>query len=136
MGVQMKLVHWGVTILAIGAIMMGATSAAVAGPLEDGRDAFNRRDFPTALALLRPLADQGNADAAVVVGYIEAILFRMEQQGIGRKDLEPMIGTRARVAEVLNRKRGLSIEMIWQLHTKLGISAEVLIRPSRRSSTV
>ena len=64
---------------------------------------------------------------------IEAILFRMEQQGISRKDLEPMIGTRARVAEVLNRKRGLSIEMIRQLHTKLGISAEVLIRPSRRS---
>lgn len=64
---------------------------------------------------------------------IEAILFRMEQQGIGRKDLESMIGTRARVAEVLNRKRGLSIEMIRQLHTKLGISAEVLIRPSRHS---
>jgi HTH-type transcriptional regulator/antitoxin HigA len=67
---------------------------------------------------------------------IEAILFRMEQQGISRKDLEPMIGTRARVAEVLNRKRGLSIEMIRQLHTKLGISAEVLIRPSRQSRTV
>jgi len=64
---------------------------------------------------------------------IEAILFRMEQQGISRKDLESMIGTRARVAEVLNRKRGLSIEMIRQLHTKLGISAEVLIRPSRQS---
>ncbi len=64
---------------------------------------------------------------------IEAILFRMEQQGISRKDLEPMLGTRARVAEVLNRKRGLSIEMIRQLHTKLGISAEVLIRPSRQN---
>lgn len=64
---------------------------------------------------------------------IEAILFRMEQQGISRKDLEPILGTRARVAEVLNRKRGLSIEMIRQLHTKLGISAEVLIRPSRQS---
>jgi HTH-type transcriptional regulator/antitoxin HigA len=64
---------------------------------------------------------------------IEAILFRMEQQGISRKDLESMIGTRARVAEILNRKRGLSIEMIRQLHAKLGISAEVLIRPSRQS---
>ena len=62
---------------------------------------------------------------------IEAILFRMEQQGISRKDLESMIGTRARVAEVLNRKRGLSIEMIRQLHDRLGISADVLIRPSR-----
>jgi HTH-type transcriptional regulator / antitoxin HigA len=67
---------------------------------------------------------------------IEANLFRMEQQGISRKDLEPMIGTRARVAEVLNRKRNLSIEMIRQLHTKLGISAEVLIGPSRQSRTV
>ncbi|WP_395713671.1 type II toxin-antitoxin system HigA family antitoxin [Reyranella sp.] len=61
---------------------------------------------------------------------IEAILFRMEQQGLSRKDLEPMIGARNRVAEVLNRKRGLSIEMIRQLHKRLGISAEVLIRPT------
>ena len=63
---------------------------------------------------------------------IAAIKFRMEQQGLTRKDLEPLIGTRTRVAEVLNRKRSLSIGMIRQLHRKLGISAEVLIRPSRR----
>ena len=63
---------------------------------------------------------------------IEAIKFRMEQQGLTRKDLEPLIGTRTRVAEVLNRRRGLSIEMIRRLHQTLGISAEVLIRPSRR----
>jgi HTH-type transcriptional regulator/antitoxin HigA len=63
---------------------------------------------------------------------IEAIKFRMEQQGLTRKDLEPLIGTRTRVAEVLNGKRSLSIGMIRQLHRKLGISAEVLIRPSRR----
>jgi HTH-type transcriptional regulator / antitoxin HigA len=62
---------------------------------------------------------------------IEAIKFRMEQQGLSRKDLEPLIGTRTRVAEVLNRKRNLSIEMIRRLHDSLGISAEVLIRPSR-----
>ncbi len=62
---------------------------------------------------------------------VEAIRFRMEQQGLSRKDLEPMIGPRNRVADVLNRKRGLSIEMIRQLHDRLGISAEVLIRPSR-----
>src|SRR3954464_3144159 len=62
---------------------------------------------------------------------IEAIKFRMEQQGLTRKDLEPIIGTRTRVAEVLNRKRGLSIDMIRRLHDRLGISAEVLIRPSR-----
>lgn len=66
---------------------------------------------------------------------VEAIRFRMEQQGLTRKDLEPMIGPRNRVADVLNRKRGLSIEMIRQLHEKLGISADVLIRPSRRDKT-
>ncbi|EYR78513.1 type II toxin-antitoxin system HigA family antitoxin [Shinella sp. DD12] len=62
---------------------------------------------------------------------VEAIRFRMEQQGLTRKDLEPMIGPRNRVADVLNRKRSLSIDMIRQLHSSLGISAEVLIRPSR-----
>lgn len=62
---------------------------------------------------------------------VEAIRFRMEQQGLSRKDLEPLIGSRARVAEVMNRKRGLSIEMIRRLHKQLGISAEVLIRPTR-----
>jgi HTH-type transcriptional regulator / antitoxin HigA len=62
---------------------------------------------------------------------IEAIKFRMEQQGLTRKDLEPIIGTRTRVAEILNRKRGLSIDMIRRLHDRLGISADVLIRPSR-----
>jgi HTH-type transcriptional regulator / antitoxin HigA len=64
---------------------------------------------------------------------IEAIKFRMEQQGLKRKDLEPLIGTRTRVAEILNRKRNLSIGMIRRLHQRLGISAEVLIRPSRKA---
>ena len=63
---------------------------------------------------------------------VEAIKFRMEQQGLSRKDLEPLIGTRTRVAEVLNRKRSLSISMIRRLHKHLGISAEVLIQPSQR----
>lgn len=63
---------------------------------------------------------------------VEAIRFRMEQQGLTRKDLEAIIGTRTRVAEVLNRKRGLSIGMIRRLHDILGIPAEVLIRPSRK----
>ena len=62
---------------------------------------------------------------------IEAIKFRMEQQGLTRKSLEGILGTRTRVAEVLNRRRGLSINMIRRLHEKLGISAEVLIRPTR-----
>ena len=55
----------------------------------------------------------------------------MEQRGLTRKDLEPLIGTRTRVAEILNRKRNLSIGMIRRLHARLGISAEVLIRPTR-----
>ena len=63
---------------------------------------------------------------------IEAIKFRMEQQGLTRRDLEPILGSRARVAEVLNRKRDLSIAMIRRLHERLGISAEVLIRPVRK----
>ncbi len=63
---------------------------------------------------------------------IEAIKFRMEQQGLTRRDLEEIIGSRTRIAEVLNRKRGLSIAMIRRLHERLGISADVLIRPSRR----
>jgi HTH-type transcriptional regulator / antitoxin HigA len=63
---------------------------------------------------------------------VEAIKFRMEQQGLTRKDLEPLIGTRTRVAEVLNRRRSLSIAMIRRLHETLGISADVLIRPSDR----
>jgi HTH-type transcriptional regulator / antitoxin HigA len=62
---------------------------------------------------------------------IDAIQFRMEQQGLTRKDLEPLIGHRGRVAEIMNRKRSLSIDMIRQLHEKLGISADVLIRPTR-----
>jgi HTH-type transcriptional regulator / antitoxin HigA len=60
---------------------------------------------------------------------IEAILYHMESRGLSRQDLEPYIGSRARVAEVLNRKRPLSIEMIRRLRTGLGISADVLIQP-------
>jgi HTH-type transcriptional regulator / antitoxin HigA len=65
---------------------------------------------------------------------IEAIKFRMEQKGLTRKDLEGIIGTRARIAEVLDRKRGLSIAMIRRLNTELHIPAEVLIRPTRKKA--
>lgn len=64
-------------------------------------------------------------------GPIDAIKFRMEQQGLTRKDLETIIGTRARVTEVLKRKRNLSIAMIRRLHKEFGLSAEILIRPTR-----
>src|ERR1700736_3963397 len=64
---------------------------------------------------------------------IEAIQFRLEPQGLSRKDLVPLIAPRARVAEVMSRRRSLSIEMIRRLHKQLGISAEVLIRPTREN---
>src|SRR6202051_5373444 len=65
---------------------------------------------------------------------VEAIKFRMEQQRLTRRDLEEIIGTRTRIAEVLNRKRGLSMGMIRRLHERLGISAKVLTRPSRKNA--
>ena len=58
---------------------------------------------------------------------IEAIKFRMEQQDLKPKDLEPMIGRSNRVYEILNRKRPLTMNMVRKLHTGLGISAECLI---------
>lgn len=62
---------------------------------------------------------------------IEAIKFRMEQEGLTAKDLVPMIGRVNRVYEILNRKRALTSTMIWSIHQGLGISAESLIRPTR-----
>src|SRR2546423_10811275 len=52
----------------------------------------------------------------------------MEARELSRKDLEPFIGSRARVAEVLNRVRPLSLEMIRRLTERLGLPAEVLVR--------
>ena len=75
--------------------------------------------------------DRFRAAVAEADDPIEAIEFRMEQKGLTRKDLAKILGTRTRVSEVLNRRRNLSIGMIRQLHEKLGISAEVLIRPTR-----
>ena len=63
---------------------------------------------------------------------VAAIEFTMEQRGLSRKDLEAFIGSRARVAEVLNHKRRLTLPMIRRLHAGLGIPAEVLIRESGR----
>jgi HTH-type transcriptional regulator / antitoxin HigA len=59
---------------------------------------------------------------------VEAIKFRMEQSGLSPKDLVPMIGQLNRVYEVLNRKRPLTLRMIWRLHRELGIPAESLIK--------
>jgi len=55
----------------------------------------------------------------------------LESRGLTRGDLEPYIGSRARVAEILNRKRALSLEMIRRLHIGLGIPVEILIQSYR-----
>ena len=60
---------------------------------------------------------------------IEAILYYIETRGLTRRDLERYIGSRARVSEVLSRKRPLTMEMIRNLHKGFGIPAEVLIQP-------
>ena len=59
---------------------------------------------------------------------IEAILHHIESQGLSRSELEPYIGSRIRVSEILNRKRPLTLNMIRELQSGLGISAEVLIQ--------
>lgn len=121
--------------------------------MADVRPIRSKRDYEAALAEIErlwgakagtPKGDRLDVLATLIDAYesqhypmdppdpIEAIKFRMEQQGLTRRDLEQIIGTRTRIAEVLNRKRGLSIGMIRRLHDRLGISAEVLIRPSRR----
>ncbi|MES2356575.1 MAG: transcriptional regulator [Pseudomonadota bacterium] len=64
---------------------------------------------------------------------IDAILFRMDQQQLSKKDLVPYIGSMSKVSEVLSRKRPLSLSMIRNLHKKLGIPAEVLIGPDEES---
>ncbi len=61
---------------------------------------------------------------------VEAIKFRMEQEGLSQKDLVQYIGSKSKVSEVLNRKRSLSINMIRNLSKGLGISAEVLLKES------
>ncbi|MTW22542.1 helix-turn-helix domain-containing protein [Allochromatium palmeri] len=58
---------------------------------------------------------------------VEAIKFRMEQQGLAPKDLEPYIGSSGRVSEILNRKRPLSLRMIKRLHDGLRIPYESLL---------
>lgn len=64
---------------------------------------------------------------------IEAINFMMEQNSLNRRDLEPFIGSRARVAEILNHKRSLTLAMIRKLHQGLGIPAEILIQDPKEN---
>ena len=59
---------------------------------------------------------------------IEAIKFRMEQMGYNQSDLAKVVGLKSRASEILNRKRKLTLEMIRQLHQRLGIPTDVLIQ--------
>ena len=59
---------------------------------------------------------------------IAAILFMMDQKGLDRRDLEPAIGTRARVAEILNRRRALTLPMIRALGRLLDLPVDVLVQ--------
>jgi HTH-type transcriptional regulator/antitoxin HigA len=63
---------------------------------------------------------------------IAAIELRMQQQGLTRRDLEKILGSKSRVSEVLHRKRPLTLEMIRRLHALWGIPAESLIQPTMR----
>lgn len=60
---------------------------------------------------------------------IELILHVMDARGLTRRDLEPYLGSRARVSEILNRRRPLSLEMIRKLQAGLGLPADVLVQP-------
>lgn len=95
--------------------LMGAKAGSTEGDLLDVLvilvEAYERQHFP--LDLPDP---------------VEAIKFAMEQKGLAAKDLVPYIGRPNRVYEVLNRKRPLTLAMVWKLHAGLGIPAESLIR--------
>lgn len=110
----------------------------------------NEQDYQLALKAVSPLFDNqpeiGSAEfdymevmVLLIESYekehfpitapdpIEAIKFRMEQQGLSMKDLEPAIGSSGRVSEVLNHKRNLTLPMIRRLHQLFAIPLESLI---------
>lgn len=111
----------------------------------------NETDYKEALAAVRELmlknpapesedAEKLSIIATLVEDYekktfpeslpdpVDAILFRMEQQGLKPKDLTPYLGSRSKVSEVLSRKRPLSLAMIRSLEEGLGIPAKVLLK--------
>ncbi|WP_202944480.1 MULTISPECIES: helix-turn-helix domain-containing protein [Acidobacterium] len=83
------------------------------------------------LDVLATLADAYEAKHHVIdaPSPVAAIRFQMEQCQLSRKDLEPMIGSRARVSEILTGKRALTLEMVRRVRGGLGISADLLIAP-------
>lgn len=109
---------------------------------EDHRSAVARIEELMSAAPDSPEGDELDVLATLVDAYearhhaidapdpVSAIEFRMEQQQLSRKDLEPMIGSRARVSEILTGKRPLTLEMVRRVKNGLGISADLLILPS------
>jgi len=110
-----------------------------------------KADYAAAKARVRALMDVSGHDdeitaqARLIQDYeqthfpiadpdpIDALLFRMEQEGIDRRGLSELLGTSTgRVSEVLSGRRPLSISMIRTLHRKLGISGDILIGTSRK----
>jgi HTH-type transcriptional regulator/antitoxin HigA len=113
---------------------------------EDLRAAFERLETIFQAPEGSPEADEMEVLVTLVEAYenrhypigpadpIEAIKFRMEQQGLAAKDLEPYIGSSGRVSEVLNRKRPLSLRMVKRLHDGLKIPYESLLSQSVHAS--
>ena len=101
--------------------LMGAEAGSPAGEKLDVLatlvEAWERKHFP--MELPEP---------------VEAIRFQMEQAGLSARDLVPMIGQLNRVYKVLNRKRRLTLRMIWNLRAQLGIPLESLIKPRSPAS--
>jgi HTH-type transcriptional regulator/antitoxin HigA len=98
--------------------------------LETLMDAAPNSPAEEELELLAVLIEEYEKDKCPIglPDPIEAIKFRMEQQGLTRKDLVPYIGSQSKVSEVLNGKRPLSLSMIRNLEKGLGIPAEVLLQ--------
>lgn len=106
---------------------------------EDLRSAFKRLQIVFHAQEGTPEADEMEVLVTLIEAYeskhypispadpVEAIKFRMEQQGLTQKDLEPYIGSSGRVSEVLNHKRRLSLQMVKRLHDGLHIPYESLL---------
>jgi HTH-type transcriptional regulator/antitoxin HigA len=114
---------------------------------EDLRMAFKRLEIVFQAHDETPEADEMEVLVTLIEAYenkhypisaadpVEAIKFRMEQQGLTQKDLEPFIGSSGRVSEVLNHKRGLSLQMVRKLHDGLHIPYESLLSVSQANSS-
>ena len=106
---------------------------------DDLRAAFKRLELVFQAGEGTPQADEMEVLVTLIEAYehkhypigpadpVEAIKFRMDQSGLAPKDLEPYIGSSGRVSEVLNRKRGLSLQMVKRLHDGLQIPYESLL---------